>query len=166
MRGSLGAGPRRAALTFAGGVGGEVRAVPATRAARVADELRQAAAEILRDLKDPGIGFATVVRAELSSDLRYAKIYVSVLGPEADRAATMAALARATGHVRTEIGRRIRLYRTPEIRFVSDGSIAHGDRIARVLREIAAERPAPPAAADGAATPGAGADGEQTGNGR
>jgi len=122
--------------------------MPAQRAARVADEVRAAAAEILRGLKDPGIGFATVVRAELSSDLRYAKIYVSVLGPEAERAATMAALQRATGHVRTELGRRIRLYRTPEVHFVSDGSLAHGDRIARLLREIASDRAGGTAAAD------------------
>jgi len=116
--------------------------MPGQRAARVADEVREVAADILRGLKDPGIGFATVVRAELSSDLRHAKIYVSVLGPEADRAATMAALDRATGHVRTELGRRIRLYRTPEVRFISDASIEHGDRIARVLRDLAAEREA------------------------
>ncbi len=114
--------------------------MPSQRVARVAEEVRAAAADILRGLKDPGIGFATVVRAEMSPDLRYAKIFVSVLGPDADRAATMAALSRATGHVRSELGQRVRLYRTPEVRFVLDGSIAHGDRIARVLRTLAAER--------------------------
>lgn len=110
------------------------------RAQRVADEVQQVAAEILRGLKDPRIGFATVVRAEVSTDLRHAKIYVSVFGPEAERQATMAALERAKGHVRTELGRRIRLYHTPEVHFISDGSIAHGDRIARLLGELAAER--------------------------
>jgi ribosome-binding factor A len=124
------------------------------RVARVAEEVRAAAAEILRELKDPGIGFATVVRAEMSPDLRYAKIYVSVLGPEADREATMEALTRATGHVRAALGQRVRLYRTPEVRFVLDGSIAHGDRIARVLRDLAAERQsrgeaAPPGGGEG-----------------
>lgn len=110
------------------------------RAARVADEVAQVAAEILRGLKDPRIGFATVVRSEVSSDLGHAKIFVSVFGPEADQAATMAALESAKGHVRTEIGRRIRLYHTPEIHFILDGSIAHGDRIARILQELHAER--------------------------
>ncbi len=110
------------------------------RAVRVADEVCQVSAEILRELKDPGIGFATVVRAEVSSDLRHAKIHVSVFGPEADQAATMAALERAKGHVRTELGRRIRLYHTPEVHFILDGSIAHGDRIARILQELHAER--------------------------
>ncbi len=117
------------------------------RAVRVADEVSQAAAEILRGLKDPRIGFATVVRSEVSSDLRHAKIFVSVFGPEADQAATMAALERAKGHVRTELGRRVRLYHTPEIHFVLDGSMAHGDRIARILAELHTER--------GGGTPGA-----------
>ena len=120
------------------------------RVARVAEEVRAAAAEILRELKDPGIGFATVVRAEMSPDLRYAKIYVSVLGPEADREATMAALQRATGHVRSALGQRIRLYRTPEVRFVLDGSIEHGDRIARVIRGLHAERAERQARGEGA----------------
>lgn len=123
--------------------------MPRQRAERVAETVQVAAAEILRQLKDPRIGFATVVRAEVSSDLQHAKIFVSVLGPEAERTATMAALERAKGHVRTELGRRVRLYHTPEIHFVSDGSIAHGDRIARVLSELAAER----ASAERSATP-------------
>ena len=104
--------------------------------ARVAEEVRAAAAEILQELKDPRIGFATVVRAEMSSDLRYAKLFISVLGPEAERAATMAVLERAKGHVRTELGRRVRLYHTPEVRFVADDSMEHGDRIARILRGL------------------------------
>jgi ribosome-binding factor A len=129
--------------------------MPRQRVARVADEVCQAAAEILRGMKDPRMGFATVVRAEVSSDLRHARIYVSVLGPEADQEATMAALERAKGYVRTELGRRVRLYRTPEIQFVLDRSIAHGDRIARVLGELRAGRPSE-AAAGGAAQASAG----------
>lgn len=126
------------------------------RAERVADEVQQAAAEILHDLKDPRIGFVTVVRAEVSTDLRHAKLYISVFGPEADRTATMAALERAKGHVRTEIGRRVRLYHTPEVHFVADSSMAHGDRIARVLNELAAERAALPQGDGGATAPGPG----------
>jgi len=139
------------------------------RAERVADEVQEVAAEILRGLKDPRIGFATVVRAEVSTDLRHAKIFVSVFGPEAERATTMAALERAKGHVRTELGRRIRLYHTPEVHFISDASIAHGDRIARLLGELAAERSAAPApASDGSAGsgPGAKAPADTPGEGR
>ncbi len=106
------------------------------RVARVAEGMREAAAEVLRTLKDPRIGFATVVRAEVSADLRYVKLYVSVLGPEAEQSATMAALESAKGYVRTELGRRVRLYHTPEVRFLLDSSIAHGDRIARLLSSL------------------------------
>lgn len=117
--------------------------------ARVAEQVRAETADILRGLKDPRIGFASVVRAEMSPDLRYAKVYVSVLGPEAEREETMAVLERARGHVRSELGRRIRLYHTPELRFVMDDSLAHGDRIARILRDlepsanVRSEHPAP-----------------------
>lgn len=92
------------------------------------------------------MGFASVVRAEMSPDLRYAKVYVSVLGPEAEREETMAVLERAKGHVRSELGRRIRLYHTPELRFIMDDSLAHGDRIARILRDLdpSAEAPSEP----------------------
>ena len=112
----------------------------AERAARVAEAVREVAAQVLRGLKDPGMGFASVMRAEVSTDLRHVKIYVSVFGPEAEQAATMAALGRARGHVRSALGREIRLYRTPEIQFVLDGSLEHSDRIARVLRDLHAER--------------------------
>jgi ribosome-binding factor A len=120
------------------------------RVARVAEEMRAAAAEVLRELKDPRVGFASVVRAEVSGDLRHVKLHVSVLGPEAEQEATLAALERARGFVRTELGRRVRLYHTPEVHFVLDTSIAHGDRIARLLGSLASARGG--AAPEGATT--------------
>jgi ribosome-binding factor A len=131
-----------------------VRPVARQRVLRVAEGVREAAAEILRALKDPRVGFATVVRAEVSPDLRHVWIHVSILGPEAEAEATMAALERARGHVRTELGRRVRLYHTPEVHFVRDGSIAHGDRIARLLAQLGREREAEAAPPDG--VPGGG----------
>ncbi len=106
------------------------------RATRVADEIRSSAAEILRSLKDPRIGFVSVVSAEVSGDLRYVKLFVSVYGPEAEREATMAALESAKGYVRSELGQRVRLFHTPEVRFVLDTSIAYGDHIARLLKDL------------------------------
>lgn len=106
------------------------------RQARVTEGIREAAAEILHSLKDPRVGFATLIRAEVSGDLRHVKLYVSVLGPEAEQRATMAVLESAKGHVRSEIGRRVRLFYTPEVRFVLDTSMAHGDRIARLLSDL------------------------------
>lgn len=113
------------------------------RRQRVAEAMREEASQILRLLKDPGLGFATVTRVEVSRDLRHAKIFVSVLGGEEERAATMAALERARGFVRGELGRRIRLRFVPEIQFVPDRSMEHGDRISRLLREL--DRPPAPA---------------------
>jgi ribosome-binding factor A len=109
------------------------------RPSRVAERIREELADILREAKDPRIGFASVVRVEVSPDLRHAKAFVSVLGPQAEQTATMAALEHARGFIRTEIGRRVRLFRTPEIAFVLDESIAHGDRIARLLHQVRPE---------------------------
>lgn len=116
------------------------------RASRVADAMRQEIAEILRGLKDPRIGFVSVVRVEVTPDLRQAKVLVSVLGPEETVRETMKGLTSATGHVRTELGQRIRLRLTPEIQFRLDTSIAEGARIARMLREVTGPAPLPPAA--------------------
>lgn len=106
------------------------------RRLRMAEQMKKEIGDILRQLKDPGLGFASVVSVELSGDLRHAKVYVSVLGDDAAKRETMGALERARGFVRTEIGRRIRMRHTPEIQFILDESIEHGARITRLLREI------------------------------
>ncbi|MBE3581592.1 MAG: 30S ribosome-binding factor RbfA [Thermoanaerobacteraceae bacterium] len=110
------------------------------RAERVAEQMKKEIAQILRDkIKDPRVGFVTVTAVELSSDLQHAKVYVSIYGDEQEKKQTLEALARATGFVRREIGRRIKLRLTPEIVFKFDESIEHGDRIARLLYRIKAE---------------------------
>lgn len=106
------------------------------RQLRVAEQIKKETSDILRQLKDPRVGFVSVVSVEVSGDLRHAKIYVSVLGGEAERQATMAALERARGYVRTELARRIRLRFAPEIQFLMDESIEHGARIAQLLRHL------------------------------
>jgi ribosome-binding factor A len=115
------------------------------RVQRVAERIKEELADILRLVKDPRVGFASIVRVEVSPDLRYAKAFVSVYGPEADQQATMRGLENAKGFIRTELGRRVRLYHTPELHFALDTSIEHGDRIARLLATLPpAERtPAP-----------------------
>lgn len=119
------------------------------RRRRVAEAMREEASAILRQLKDPRLGFTSITRVDVSRDLRHAKVFVSVLGGEEERQATMAALERARGYVRSELGRRIRLRFTPEIQFVLDRSIEYGDRIGRLLRQLhpsaGTEPPADPA---------------------
>jgi ribosome-binding factor A len=111
------------------------------RAARVADQMREELAQLIRDeVKDPRIGFCSIVKVEVSNDLRHAKVFVSVLGNEQQKKDTLKGLTSATGFLRSELGRRIQLRYTPEIHFVLDESIEHGARIAQLLAEVEKER--------------------------
>ena len=110
------------------------------RPKRVAEAIRSEVANILtREMKDPRLGFATVTDVEVSGDLRHVKIFVSVMGDEAQVSETMAALESAQGFIRSEIGKRIRLRHTPEISFRHDTSIQHGARVFQLLQEIRKE---------------------------
>lgn len=110
------------------------------RAIRVGEAIKEEISDILRhELKDPRIGFVSVVNVEVSSDLRHARVYVSVLGDEEAKRETIAGLESAKGFIRTEVGRRIRLRYTPDIVFTLDDSIAHGVRIAELLQEMKRE---------------------------
>jgi len=106
------------------------------RIARVREEVRKEASDILRKMKDPRLGFVTVTGADVSPDLRHVKIYVSVYGDDAETERTMAALLSATGFVRTELGQRIRLRYTPEVVFKLDNSARHGARIEELLADL------------------------------
>lgn len=107
------------------------------RPGRLAEAIKQEVAQMLREeLKDPRLGFATVTRVDVSPDLRYAKIFISVLGDEEEQASTIKALERAAGFVRSELGRRIRLRYTPEIAFKLDQSIAQGSRVLQLLNKV------------------------------
>lgn len=107
------------------------------RANRVAEEIKKEVTELMRDeLKDPRIGFVTVTSVEVSPDIRYARIFVSVLGSVEETKQSLIALNKARGFVRTELGKRIRLRYTPEIEFRFDESIKHGARIMELLGEV------------------------------
>jgi ribosome-binding factor A len=95
-----------------------------------------------RSVKDPRVGFATVNRVDLSDDLYSAKVYVSVMGEEAERKATMIALQRSTGFIRTELGKVLRVRTLPEIRFILDLNLDHSFRIQELLSKIKREDPA------------------------
>ena len=92
---------------------------------------------ILRELKDPRIGFVTVTDVEVTGDLREAKIYVSLMGSEKQKAASWEGLMGALGFVRREIGQRIRLRYTPEISFALDKSLDYSDHIQKLLNDVA-----------------------------
>ena len=108
-----------------------------TRMIKINDEIARTAAELIRlELSDPRIGeVVSVVRSETTADLKTSKIYVSILGDEAKRDKTMAALQKASGFVRKRIAEIINLRQTPEIKFVYDDSIEHGMRMRRLIEE-------------------------------
>ena len=93
----------------------------AARARKLADRIAQIVAEMLeRRIKDPRLGFVTVTEARLTNDLREATVFYTVYGSADDRAATAAALASATGVIRSEVGRQTGLRHTPSLTFVPD----------------------------------------------
>jgi ribosome-binding factor A len=90
-------------------------------------------ARIAEGLNDPRIGFVTLTSVDTSPDLRHARVYVSVLGTDAERAEAMAGLASAHGLLQQAIGRELRMKRTPTLEFVFDESIDRGMRITELL---------------------------------
>ncbi|MCM3113929.1 30S ribosome-binding factor RbfA [Neobacillus sp. MER 74] len=107
------------------------------RANRVGEQMKKELGDIIgRKIKDPRIGFVTVTDVEVTGDLQQAKVYISVLGDEEQRENTLKGLAKAKGFIRTEIGHRIRLRKTPEIIFEWDESIDYGNRIDTLLHQL------------------------------
>ncbi|WP_066252753.1 30S ribosome-binding factor RbfA [Neobacillus drentensis] len=107
------------------------------RANRVGEQMKKELGDIIgRKIKDPRIGFVTVTDVEVTGDLQQAKVYISVLGDEEQRENTLKGLAKAKGFIRTEIGNRIRLRKTPEILFEWDESIDYGNRIDTLLHQL------------------------------
>jgi ribosome-binding factor A len=90
---------------------------------------------IASDLKDPRIGFVTVTAVDTSPDLRRAQVYVSVLGDEQQREATLAGLASSRGYLQARVASELRLKHTPQLEFKYDESADRGMRITELLRE-------------------------------
>jgi ribosome-binding factor A len=113
------------------------------RTERLGEEFREEIARMIgSQLKDPRIGFVTVTRVEVVPDLRNAKVYVGVLGTEAEREKTLVGLRQAAGFMRRSLGQKLRLRHTPELTFVYDEGLEAHDRIARLLAEVhAADAP-------------------------
>jgi ribosome-binding factor A len=121
------------------------------RADRVAEAIREEVAVFLRtEAKDPRISpLVTVTGCEVTRDLRHAKVFVSVMGSDAERAQTFEGLASVATHLRSRVGRALRLRLAPEITFRPDESIARAARIEDLLASIKPTEPAPPSDGDG-----------------
>ncbi len=107
----------------------------ANRRGRINEEFRKELSEIIRNMKDPRIPMMTsVVMVNVTPDLRYAKIYISVLGTEKEQNDAISALKKSAGYVRRELGHRLNMRYTPEPVFELDHSMEHGARITELLK--------------------------------
>ena len=106
------------------------------RTIRVDELLKQELAGLIRDMKDPRVGFTTVMDVRTSPDLRHARVYVSVLGDEEDKQETVAVLQKARGYLRARLGRDITLKYLPELHFELDRTLEQAARIDALLDEL------------------------------
>ncbi len=107
---------------------------------RVSEDIKREIASIMRELKDPRIqGMLTVVNVEVSSDASFAKVYVSAMEGIETAKLAVKGLTSATGYIRREVGKRLHLRHTPELKFVADDSIEKGMSIAKMLGDITSD---------------------------
>lgn len=114
------------------------------RISRVAESIKRKVSQMLiHGIKDDrvGAGMVSVTDVNVSGDLQHAKIFVSIYGTEAAKSEAMAGLKSATGFVRSELGSRIRLRRTPEVVFIEDRSIERGTKVLSLLNQLNYDRP-------------------------
>jgi ribosome-binding factor A len=107
------------------------------RMRRVNESVRQVLSEAVGQLKDPRIGFVTITAVETSSDLRHARVLVSVLGAERKRTETLAGLQAAHSVLQAQLARELRLKRTPKLAFEYDPSVERGVRMSKLIDELA-----------------------------
>ena len=113
------------------------------RKGRINDEMQKTVADVLRSVKDPRVSgaFVSITGAEVTADLKYAKIFYSVL--QGDKKAIKEGLASSAGYIRGQVARRMDLRQTPELSFVEDTSIAYGAHISELLNSITISEPEP-----------------------
>lgn len=107
------------------------------RTRQVGELLKEELDDIIRrEVKDPRIGFFSITRVEVPTDLRTARVFVSVFGEDEERAATLAALEKAAGFIRHHLKPRLRMRQIPELEFRDDRSMEYAQGIAQALREV------------------------------
>lgn len=108
---------------------------------RVSEDIKREIIAVIRELKDPRVmdKMLTVVRAEVSSDASYAKVYISAMEGLETAKEAVKGLKSATGFIRREVGKRLHLRKTPELNFVADDSIEHGMNIVKMMDDLRTE---------------------------
>ena len=130
------------------------------RVSRLNEQLRREITDIIRQqLRDPRIGAVTVTDVRVTADLDFARVYITTMDEPDRTAETLAGLKAAASYIRGELGRRLRIRHTPELRFQLDVSLEHARRIERLLAEVRATEQPPDTARD------SGPDGPDDGTG-
>jgi ribosome-binding factor A len=106
------------------------------RSNRVEELAREVLSEAVREMKDPRVGFVTITAVKIEKDMRVAHVYVSTMGTESERNNTLSALKHAKAHLRSTMGREIRLRRVPEIDIVEDTTAETSQRLEELLRGL------------------------------
>lgn len=107
------------------------------RSYRVGELILKNISEIIsRGLKDPRIGFVTLTAVDVTPDLRYAKVFYTVIGSEKERADSVVGIEKATPYIRRQLASKLTMRHTPELTFVYDESIEYGNRIDSILKDI------------------------------
>ena len=107
---------------------------------RISEDIKREIISIMRELKDPRVkGMLTVVKVEVSGDLSFAKVYISAMEGLDTAKTAVKGLESATGYIRKEVGKRLRLRKTPELKFIADNSIEHGMNITKIMDDLRVE---------------------------
>lgn len=118
--------------------------MPTKNQGRMAQDMKRELIAIIGEMKDPRVagGLLTVTRLDVTPDLDVAKVYISVMGREGGSKPVVAALNKASGHVRTEVSRRMHIRKAPRFVFVADDGAAYAAHINEMLRDLDSDRPA------------------------
>lgn len=108
---------------------------------RISEDIKREIIAVIRELKDPRVmdKLLTVVRVEVSSDASFAKVYISAMEGLDTAKTAVKGLESATGYIRKEVGKRLRLRKTPELKFIADNSIEHGMNITKIMDDLRVE---------------------------
>ncbi len=110
------------------------------RAHRIQELIHEAISKLIQSgLKDPRVGFTTVTKVEVSDNLKHAKIFVSMMGSEQEKADTLAGLKSAKGFIRNALSKNLYLKFLPELEFRQDDNADHAEKISRILHELHSE---------------------------